>query len=77
MHPGHIAVDARRGPPAHPTADLKSASAPQPRSNAEKRERDPGEMPPAEFYDIAGMGDLTAREMRQNEILSKRYQKKK
>lgn len=52
--------------PHHPPPPVFSGS-------KRARENEPG---PAEFYKLPGMGDLTERELRQNELLSKRYQKK-
>ena len=41
-----------------------------------KRPREPDNPVPTDYYKLPGMSDLTERELKQNEILSKRYQKK-
>lgn len=63
----------------HSVGDAQNSSSDSssaPTSAGKKRARDEDGAAPSDYYNIPGMSDLTAGEVNQNELLSKRYQKK-
>ena len=68
----HNVGDAQNSHATQSSSDSSSA----PPSAGKKRARDQDGAAPTEYYNIPGMSDLTAGEVNQNELLSKRYQKK-
>jgi len=66
------AVDTTGG---HPTQSAATSSSPSTFAGR-KRTREPDNPAPTEYYKIPGMSDLSEQELKQNELLSKRYHKK-